>query len=56
MNRKFRTICMGLAVHILLSGTLWAGLHVCCTGYNHTHAEQIQAASLSVTDGTGAFK
>lgn len=52
MNRKFRMICMGLAVHLLLSGTLWAGLHVCSTGYNHTHADQIQPASLRVSGNT----
>lgn len=48
MRRTFRTVCMGICVHLLVSAFLLAGIRVMQSGYNRMHTEPIAAASLRV--------
>ena len=53
MRRKLHCLLMGLCLHLLLSGFLLGLFTVYRSGYDHTHKEPIEPASLTVT-GTAA--
>ena len=52
MKRRFRTVCMGLAVHMVLSGAALAAVRVGYVGYNRTHEQSIRAASVRLDGDT----
>ncbi len=48
MKRKWQRFCTGLALHLILSFVLLGAVRVYQQGYNRTHREQLQMASVTV--------
>ena len=48
MKRKWQRICTGLALHLIISFVLLGAVRVYQQGYNRTHREQLQLASVTV--------
>lgn len=50
MKQHRRKILGGLALHLVISGVALGGIRVYQQGYNTTHREQLQMASLTVQE------
>lgn len=56
MKQKLRKFLGGLALHLVVSGVALGGIRVYQQGYNTTHREQLQMASLTVQDDTAELQ
>lgn len=50
MKRKLHKFCMLLVIHCVFSFAVLGGVRVWQKGYNKTHREQLQMASVAVND------
>ena len=55
MKQKFQRFFVIFSVHLILVGTLLAGIRVCKTGYNRMHPKAVQAVGLHVSGSTAEF-
>ena len=55
MRRKWNLLLMGLCLHIVLSGFLLGLFTVYRSGYDRTHREPVEPASLRVTGNTATL-